>query len=625
MSDSQAQTVGYPLPEDNGKIYRSAYYQSHMDKLRAAWVYANEELFAEYGADLDRQKFLRDTIADERDRLAKLDEIMAKDTPAARKAAAAGERGVGNAGDPVLVAELNNMAQAGVEDAKRRSENADRVIKARAEADTQWTAPQSSVAALNKIAAGLAPQSFLHATAADRATSVTNMINNDPTGVPALAALTVPEQKVDAGIKFAGAISASTGVSVAEARMAVATAMGLDPGELEPSAFQLAKATAKDDSVKAAMAATGSGSSLSADMAADARKRMGLTAAKSVAEKAQEEKDKKEVDAYLNSPEWAQTSAVLRQTGELNAATPTTDDNGKVTTPTITAPDGTEITVTPEMVQHYEQNRRRIQTEDIPIAESDANLMDDLFLSRVSNRHGIQTQIDKDTTELGKISPKMPTIEQVRKRQGEIYAPESGGTVKAAMTEQQKATMAATQKAITLARSKTLSKGDWDGWKNDGSKAQGFAAQINGMLASGAIKPGEVYNKICELAGTDMELRDDIYPRVLAYHVEDQDSKRATPVTKTEAAKPEYPVGRAGTVESVKRQPKGAPATDTSPASAPPAPTEANSNIKRRAQLEALLGQGGEPGIIEAGPELSRRRKNLNDTDYTLLRKALGW
>ena len=407
-----AETTGYAFPADTvAAQYRSAYAQSHMERLRADWISANQELFARYSMDVAREKYLQDQIDAEREYLLKLDELVL--APPKTTRTSSGEGG----GKSELLGEIEALKDLQIEKAKRASENQDRVAKLMEIQDLSWSAPTSSVVALSNLASSLSGQPGLYATPEALAGAIQSAIAEDRYS-GAVAALSTEEQRRDAGIKLVGAVSARTGLPASQSRVAVAQALGLNPDDLDPVAFSVEKDAARDQALQKAYAATDYAGELEKILIADISQRTG---GKVVALTPEQQAQKTTAEKYVESPEFGLVKKALAD-GSLDAREVVFDDAGD---PNL---------VTPEMIARYEENRRAVQKYDVSLAESDAQYFDQLFLDRAKARAGAESRISAYEKEMATLRDpvtgqvRLPTVEDARNRTAALYEPHSGRT-----------------------------------------------------------------------------------------------------------------------------------------------------------------------------------------------------
>lgn len=516
---------------DNATRYRSAYAQSRVDRLAEDWAYAERELFTSADLAEAKAKYLDAQIADERAYLRDL-EALALETPKATSTKAATSKG-DSGGD--LMEQLKVLKDLRIAEAEESGKDATRVVDLMGVHDKSWSAPASSVSQLTQLADGYTGNAEISRSPTELAARITSDLQGDRFA-GAVASLATEEQRRDAGIKLSQAIAARTGIDVVTSRQAVAQALGLAPTDLNEIAFIEEKAAARDDLQKKAYAGGRAGLRALADtLQADLSKRLGTEAVEPPSQDKLAARTR--ATAYVESDAYRMVKKALEDDGKLTEA---------------------DKDITPAMVKEYEDIRRIVQRDDVPLAESDAAFFDDLFLKRLGAQGASRARLSKLEQERAGIDTAPVTVEEIRARTAEINAPHRSVSLREAasaqgkaragqgelgkaemdakagvpptLTDQQRATRDASVAAIKLVRENPK-------WDAEDSPDMEVAKRIHGMLSQG-LKANEVWGKVAELSAGDTERRDRIYARVLAHQVAKQDETRVekpTPETKAPA------------------------------------------------------------------------------------------
>lgn len=502
------EAASIPL-DTNGARYRSAYAQAHADRLRQDWYYAERELFAKYQSELAERQWTQDRLKAE---LSYLEQLQ-RDLDSFRSGGGGKKNAEGAKSELMEVVEEVNRLR--IEKSKRLSESQDRVVRLMDQTTQAWSAPPSALATAETLAADLSSNSAYLRSDPQALRDQLQLRLADSRFVGLQAGLETEGQRRSAGIALSTALANRVGVPHAVAQQVVAETMGVPLDDLDPVAFNFEKKKAADDALAKAYSGIGDLNKGIAEGEALLADRLGGSTA---AEKQKKAQALAEATEYLASPEWRKIRAALDD-GKLEAGEVTGDrTNG-------------DQTITPEEVQRYERVKGLIAENGLRDHVADPEYFDTLFLDRFGEMNRSRGRIDELRTKLDAASPTAPTVEDVRQRTAEIYAPhrrERGsedramaaerqnkgdlGKAVASMSDQQRATLAAGKEALKLV-------GD-PNWKTSPDEEMRLAQQVRGMMQSGALKPAEVYGRVAELAAGDNAKRDAIYARVLAFEAE---------------------------------------------------------------------------------------------------------
>lgn len=547
----ESTTQGYAFAGNTASQYRNAAMQSELAVMQAVWESANTQVMGQWQvnkADADA------ALAAARKRLADLDALDANERAAKQR----GENVSQASGNAVTVALLNQNGENRRAQAERAGENADRALKAAQEVDTRWNVPPQLQAAMANASKNTA--SAFSDTQAGVADQLRVLLKDTAVQI-ARKDLPIEGQRVLAANLADMLKQQHSRVDPRVINALVHNATGIAVDQFSRVQIEADKADAKQQNVLNSKASTGAG--LSAAEQAALNKALGVEG-----DAANKSKGvKTEADKYFSGASWPDVKAELEKTGEVHAGEGT-------------RPDGTKYMITPNDVKEYEALRTKVQESGADLGGSNANLFDDLFLSRVKRR--VEAEQEVKTAEEKQLDvSKVPTRQDVQAVAGQIFDPyktveERKAEARAARrvqgvqgTDQQRATITATTKA-------TEYHAAGDAWKNDGSDAQKKAATIRASIEDGHLAPVDAWPTIVKLAGDDKDLSADIYARVLTYHVAELDAQRvAMPKSELKPAVP--PVS-------------AVPPSDEDLKAQRPGETRAQwrERLKRRAMIEAL-------------------------------------
>ena len=487
---------------DNATRYRSAYAQTHVERLQEAMIIAEKELTAEYGSEAAKVKYYQDLIKTEEEYIRKVQDAQLKaieDNKESKR---------GGAGDDFVTRQLslagksyNDSSNADVDSAKLGIEASK--IKQKISQDDPTLVTASSRISENLDAAQITSNN------PNQLVSQVSQAVSDPAFRAAMQNAD-PIHRRAAGANLAQDL-VRRGVDPTVAGDIVAKSLGVDTADLDPRMIQADREAMMAEVDQYASAGNAGKLREVGDIFMKRAKEGDGVAVSPV--------EKEAVERFTKDPQYAAVKKYVSENGSIDGY-----------------PD-------PTMVEDYNIVKDIIGKSPKAFSDNDTRYFDETYLVRQKQITDADKRIidaKERMAAIDQLNP--PKIEDIRRRAAEIDRPERQRDFRESASEKRRYDMTDSQKIMMQETSrayKSVSDPNYTAQRAaDKSKSRTFSDQLWSQYKNGTMDAKDLSKQAALLAGDDAQLRNEIISKFLENDLSDRKSKQFVPTNPDGTVKP---------------------------------------------------------------------------------------